>query len=247
MNELEFYNQQREKYGGYDHGSYGSRTFDLSNPEDYFADCVHRFSSKEKTLVDLGCGDGRFTTTLAHLNQQVIGVEPSNLIDVAYDNGRVHGVDNLTFLRENAESLSLPDSSIDIAISRRGPNPAKEIARVLKAGGVFAFITIGEQDCNELKEIVGRGQHYGDASNVTKKLDDMFQAQGFETLESKEFLYTEHYESKDALVDFLYKVPIFDDFSARDYAHVAEYSEKHGDKAVPLHRHRVVFLARLGA
>ena len=90
MTELEFYNKQFEKYGRYDRGSHESKTYDMSNPEDYFESLVHRISSKDKTLVDLGCGDGLFTATLAPLNRRVVGVEPSNLINIANSNREMH-------------------------------------------------------------------------------------------------------------------------------------------------------------
>ena len=246
MSELEFYNRQYEKYGRYDHGSQKSRLLDLSNPEDYFEDLINRISFKDSTLVDLGCGDGLFTATLAPLNKCVIGVEPSDLIEAAHENEKIRGIENLSFVRESAEALSFLDSSMDIAISRRGPNPAREIARVLKVGGVFAFITIGEQDCRGLKEIIGRGQHFGYNSRVKDDLCDMFQAQGFEILECNDFLYTEHYESQEALVEFLRQVPIFDGFNGEDSDDVATYSKNYSDKKIPLSRHRVVLLARLG-
>ncbi|TCS35085.1 class I SAM-dependent methyltransferase [Reinekea marinisedimentorum] len=247
MSELEFYNKQFEKYGRYDHGTQESKKLDLSNPEDYFENLIHSISSKEKTLVDLGCGDGLFTSTLASLNKRVIGVEPSNLINVAYETAKNCATENLTFVRENAVDLGFDDSTIDIVISRRGPNPADEIARILSSGGMFAFITIGEQDCRELKKLVGRGQHFGDSSRVKEELVNLFQGQGFEIIECQDFCYSEKYESESSLIEFLHQVPIFDGFDRDDYSEVSKYCTGFERNEIQLNRHRVVLLAKLSS
>jgi ubiquinone/menaquinone biosynthesis C-methylase UbiE len=222
-------------------------TYDMSNPEDYFKSLVHRISSKDKTLVDLGCGDGLFTATLAPLNRRVVGVDPSNLINVAKSKAHNSTHRNLSFFRENAENLSFTDSSVDIVISRRGPNPAKEISRILKAGGMFAFITIGEEDCIELKEFVGRGQHFGDSSKVKEELANLFQTHGFEISECNDFFYQEQYESGEYLIEFLHQVPIFDGFNSKDYSDVSKYCASFGANCIQLNRHRVVLLAKLNS
>lgn len=247
MTELEFYNKQFEKYGRYDRGSRESKNYDMSNPEDYFESLVYRISSEDKTLVDLGCGDGLFTATLAPLNRRVVGVEPSNLINVANSKANNSTDRNLSFVRENAENLSFTDSTVDIAISRRGPNPAKEVSRILKAGGMYAFITIGEKDCIELKEVVGRGQHFGDSSKVKKELANLFQTHGFEIMECSDFLYHEQYESEESLIEFLHQVPIFDGFNSKDYSEVSKYCASFGGNGIQLNRHRVVLLAKLSS
>lgn len=245
MNELDFYNRQHQNHGRYDHADNSEKTLNLSHPEDYFEHLVKSLSSPEKTLVDLGCGDGLFTSQFARLNRMVIGVEPSNLIEAAIEQAQVHRMENLILLNEFAESLSLETDSVDIVISRRGPNPVKEIARVLKKGGYFVFITIGEQDCRDLKSIVGRGQHYDKTTRVKDDLTLEFEEHGFEVIECNDYLYDQPYNSNDQLIDFLGRVPIFEDFGESDYPKVSEFTSQFNGSEIVLSRHRVVFVGKL--
>lgn len=94
-----------------------------------------------RTIVDLGCGTGRFTRALAdHYDADAIGVDPSEkMLDVA-------GAKNLgarvKFLAGSAESIPLPDGAADLVfmsmIFHHLKNPAKavsEIRRVLRPRG----------------------------------------------------------------------------------------------------------------
>ena len=67
------------------------------------------------------------------------------MLDLARQNARDAGIDNVEFLKGDLEDLPLPDASIDIIISNcvinlAGDKPAvlREAARVLRPGGRFA-------------------------------------------------------------------------------------------------------------
>lgn len=244
MNELEFYNQQFEKYKKYDRQRSEGKALNLDRAEGYFEHLVRSYSNLEGTLVDLGCGDGYFTSKLAKLNGSVIGIEPSSLINAAHALLDTGELSNLTFLKEDAYQLSLDDESVDVVISRRGPDPENEAYRVLKRDGLFIFITIGEQDAYSLKKIVGRGQHFESTDKVSEQLKVRFKRAGFTDVLCKEFLYDDEFASSEALKAFLDQVPIFDHFSASDYPSIDAYCEQYKSGAIKLTRHRVVMLAR---
>jgi len=204
MNELEFYNQQFEKYNQYDRNRTDNNKLNLEQAEDYF----------------------------------------EHLVSAANDLLESQKLANLSFLKEDANKLSLYDKSADLVISRRGPNPEKEIFRILKNEGVFVFITIGESDASSLKKLVGRGQHYDNNSKVSDDLKSKFQKVGFDKILSKEFFYNDSYKSSDDLKEFLHQVPIFNNFSETDYAFVDAFSNNHKDNDIKLDRHRVVLFAR---
>jgi len=244
MNELEFYNQQFEKYKQYDRNRTENNKLNLEQAEDYFEHLVRLYSNLESTLVDLGCGDGYFTSKLSPLNNEVIGIEPSSLINAANDLLKSQKLANLSFLKEDANRMSLLDESVDLVISRRGPDPEKEIFRILKNEGVFVFITIGELDANSLKSLLGRGQHYGSSSKVSDELKSKFQKSGFDEVWCHEFFYHDDYKSSDDLKEFLHQVPIFDNFSELDYPLVDSFCKNHEEDNIKLERHRVVLFAK---
>ncbi len=244
MNELEFYNQQFKKYKKYDHDRSYVSAPSFDSAEGYFAHLVNLYSNPKNTLVDLGCGDGYFTSKLAKFNATVIGIEPSSLISAANELLEETKLSNLSFLQEDAYQLPFDDNSINLVISRRGPDPENEVFRVLKQEGHFIFITIGEKDALSLKEIVGRGQHFESSIKVSDELKIKYRKAGFIKIECKEYLYHEYYSSKDALKEFLHRVPIFENFSKLDHSSIDTYCEKFTNSRIKLERHRVVLLAK---
>ena len=109
------------------------------------------------SIVDLGCGTGYFTTRLAKRFSppSLKGIDlAQGMLDFAQQQ---HG-DCAMWLCDDAESLSLPDQSVDLIFSNlafqwceRLPQLAAELARVLKPGGTVAFTSLGEQTLYELR------------------------------------------------------------------------------------------------
>ncbi|TNE76445.1 MAG: malonyl-[acyl-carrier protein] O-methyltransferase BioC [Gammaproteobacteria bacterium] len=111
-----------------------------------------------KKVLDLGCGTGYFTAQLARRfsPEEMIGVDlAQGMLDYAR---RQHG-ECTTWLCDDVEDLSLPDSCVDFAFSNlafqwceRLPQLAAELARVVKPGGVLAFTSLGQQTLYELRQ-----------------------------------------------------------------------------------------------
>lgn len=91
-------------------------------------------------VVDLGAGTGILTRVLVRLGHDVVPVEP----DAAMRAQQSAHSELLQPRAGSAEAIPLPDGSVDAVVAgqayhwfdRRKANP--EIARVLRAGGVFA-------------------------------------------------------------------------------------------------------------
>jgi ubiquinone/menaquinone biosynthesis C-methylase UbiE len=100
-----------------------------------------------ETILDLGCGTGRYAGALAdHFGAAVVAVDPSQkmLAEARSKNAR-----NVTYLRGAGESLPLGDASVDMVfmsmVFHHFAQPlqvARECRRVLKAGGV-AVMRVG--------------------------------------------------------------------------------------------------------
>jgi len=103
------------------------------------------------SILDLGCGTGRFSSALAeHFQCEVIGIDPSKkMLEQAQTkphDGRVR------YLNGYAESIPLTDNSVDLIfmsmVFHHFKNPATvagECLRVLRGGGMV-FLRAGVKD-----------------------------------------------------------------------------------------------------
>jgi ubiquinone/menaquinone biosynthesis C-methylase UbiE len=95
-------------------------------------------------VLDVGCGDGFWTSRLAPFSGHVTGLDPDG---ASLDNARLlHAGPNLSYVRGVAESLPFPARSFDKVVSvscvEHFADPQRglaEMARVLKPGGRIAL------------------------------------------------------------------------------------------------------------
>ena len=104
-----------------------------------------------RTILDLGCGTGRFTQSLArHFDAEVIGVDPSEkMLERArekFDDPRVR------YELGPAEAIPLESNSVDMIFMSMSfhhfadrPGAARECRRVLRGGG-RAFVRTGVRE-----------------------------------------------------------------------------------------------------
>jgi len=106
---------------------------------------VNLFEGREQLrILDVGCGNGLFTKPLNDKNQ-VFGIDVStSMLSLARQNGTVS-------IRSLAEKLPFKDSSFDGAVSNEmfqcvenGDAITREMARVLRPGGILAIQTLND-------------------------------------------------------------------------------------------------------
>lgn len=111
---------------------------------------------KDKTVLDVGCGNGRLTFQLAKESKKVIGIDTdSHLIDEAKENSLV----NTEFFSMDAELMDFEGNSFDVVIFSwcLTPNPVKsyqEAKRVLKDNGRFIFVY--QDSKSEYEDVIGK-------------------------------------------------------------------------------------------
>ena len=99
------------------------------------------------TLLDIGAGTGQFLSFVKSV-QPDLHVTALDLSAPYLDRTRraLKGKDNIAFIEAAAEKIPLPDASVDVAVSiylfhelppKIRTAAAKDIARVLKPGGIF--------------------------------------------------------------------------------------------------------------
>jgi SAM-dependent methyltransferase len=111
-------------------------------------------------ILDLGCGTGSPAFEAARQNPgtRVLGVDRADkLIEVAQALAAAHGVGNAAFLVMSLDALTLPDKSVDAAISQFAflqegdvAISVKELSRVLKDGAPFSVVAWDEMELNTL-------------------------------------------------------------------------------------------------
>jgi ubiquinone/menaquinone biosynthesis C-methylase UbiE len=138
--------------GDIEHFNRWSRTYEDSWLQRFFFDRVHQAvltlvanRTEPRSLLDVGCGTGRLLRAARARwpNAEMIGVDPAKgMLEVAR-----HLTPGVTFHAGLAESLPLPDASVDVVLStisfhhwKDQAAGVREVARVLRPEGYF-FLT----------------------------------------------------------------------------------------------------------
>jgi len=243
-----FYNKVAKKFGSYHTDAKYTKEYSNGDPEQAFKEKLLELSGEDKVVLDIGCADGRFTLSIAPNFQKIIAIDLSTgMLEAAKRNQKEQKVDNVSFEEQDASKTSYSDSTFDVVYSRRGPTPFNEFRRLLKLGGYFVGINIGEKDCVEIKKIFGRGQGFDEWDTSRLETDrQKLEKEGFEVIFAQNYFYEEYYASYEDLDLFLQGVPIFEDFdSEKDRKHLEEYVAKFKiEKGIKFPRHRVVIVAK---
>lgn len=243
----DFYDKVVKKFGNYTTPAQSVDEFPDGEPEKIFKEKLLELSGKEKMVLDAGCGDGRFTLKIAPYFKKVIGNDTSKLmLNAALRLKQEKGIKNVEFVEKDTRSLIYPDNYFDVIYARRAVTIYPLFYNMLKPGGYFLSIDIGEKDTKDIKVVFRRGQNYGkwNDSVLEKEVKEIKDA-GFEMVYAQDFYYNEYYLSLEDLDIFLQGVPIFEDYdSVKDKKYLEEYVRKNqSKKGINLPRHRVVMVA----
>jgi SAM-dependent methyltransferase len=121
------------------------------NGEDAFVALVEQFLRPDCDVLDLGCGHGELTLTLARRSRSIVGIErDSGYLELAKELAVEQNIGNAQFFQVNLAgvededrvfaSIPLADDSVDLFINRRGPilqRYLQEAIRVARPGAVI--------------------------------------------------------------------------------------------------------------
>lgn len=152
-----------------------------------------RLSAINSTRVDLGCGTGYFTPKLQHRGCHIVGLD---LSEGMINHAREHRAGDIQWLVGDAEVLPFADNSVDLIYSSLAiqwcssyQTLFKEIYRVLKPSGMFAFSTLLDGTLKELEaswQSVDSYRHVN-AFSSDRDINGASEAAGFSQLSNVQY------------------------------------------------------------
>jgi protein-L-isoaspartate O-methyltransferase len=225
------------------------------DPEARFTDLVGGYLRSADVVLDVGTGDGEWLMTqVAPRVRHALGVDVAGRrLWQALQLRAALGSRNVSLLLADARRLPLADDAVDVVISRRGPLTADERSfaegcRLLRRKGLILEITIGEQDGQEVYEVFGRGQMYGERERGPRldRLVAMYRAHGLVLMEAESVVTSVYLPGREALTFTLEVTPMVEDYdSERDAALVEGVLARHSTaRGIHVTMHRLILVAR---
>lgn len=157
------------------------------NGEDAFIELIEQHLHTNCDVLDLGCGHGEFTLSLAARCRTITGVERNpEYLALAQELTAEQKVNNVRFLQADLAGpdeqtrpfvgIPLPDASIDLFINRRGPGLRRYLAEAIRLARPGAII-IGLHPAGNAPAPVWQ-------SRLPKPLQDVFMAVPYEEVAS---------------------------------------------------------------
>lgn len=120
----------------------------------------YSFGVKNSKILDIGCGDGEYTSLFCKNNNKVVGIDVRNYVNPVFK--------KFEFIQANAEKLPFSDNSFNLVISfdviehiKDDEKAIKEIYRVLKPGGrIFLETPNKERLSYYLLKLIGKKRKY---------------------------------------------------------------------------------------
>jgi len=98
--------------------------------------------NSDMSIIDLGCGEGRFEVLFSHKVKKILGIDRDpRKIELARNKVKEMGLSNIDFLVDDVYTLEGFESEFDIAVAHffMAEEAVRTASKVLKPGGIFLF------------------------------------------------------------------------------------------------------------
>ncbi|MDH2603060.1 methyltransferase domain-containing protein [Acinetobacter baumannii] len=156
---------------------------------------------KAKTVLDIGCGEGYYTSAMQQVVEQCIGVDiAKNAVQRAAKlNGKV------TWVVGTGATLPVIDQSMDVCTSLFSPIPQTEILRVLKDDGYLIVVTPATDHLYAMREALFEQVNPHTPQKFVEQLQDLFELKEQQVIDAPLVLDQQALKNLIAMTPYAYK------------------------------------------
>ncbi|WP_171068663.1 putative RNA methyltransferase [Acinetobacter baumannii] len=156
---------------------------------------------KAKTVLDIGCGEGYYTSAMQQVVEQCIGVDiAKNAVQRA---AKLN--DKVTWVVGTGATLPVIDQSMDVCTSLFSPIPQTEILRVLKDDGYLIVVTPATDHLYAMREALFEQVNPHTPQKFVEQLQDLFELKEQQVIEAPLVLDQQALKNLIAMTPYAYK------------------------------------------
>ena len=154
-----------------------------------------------ENLLDIGCGEGYYTSAMQKETLQCVGVDiAKNAVQVAAKMNR-----DVTWVVGTGATLPVLDQSINLCTSLFSPIPEDEILRVLKPQGYLMVVTPAPEHLYAMREALFNEVNAHDPHKFVEQLKENFELIEQPMIESEFTLDQQQLKDLIAMTPYAYK------------------------------------------
>lgn len=156
---------------------------------------------KAKMVLDIGCGEGYYTSAMQQVVEQCIGVDiAKNAVQRAAKlNNKV------TWVVGTGATLPVIDQSMDVCTSLFSPIPQTEILRVLKDDGYLIVVTPATDHLYAMREALFEQVNPHTPQKFVEQLQDLFELKEQQVIDAPLVLDQQALKNLIAMTPYAYK------------------------------------------
>lgn len=154
-----------------------------------------------KAILDIGCGEGYYTSAMQQVVEQCVGVDiAKNAVQRA---AKVNA--EVTWVVGTGATLPVLDQSMDACTSLFSPIPQTEIARVLKDEGYLIVVTPASEHLYAMREALFEQVNPHTPEKFVEQLQDLFELKQEQIIDAPFVLDQQALKNLIAMTPYAYK------------------------------------------
>lgn len=154
-----------------------------------------------KAILDIGCGEGYYTSAMQQVVEQCVGVDiAKNAVQRAAKLNT-----EVTWVVGTGATLPVLDQSMDVCTSLFSPIPQAEIARVLKEDGYLIVVTPASEHLYAMREALFEQVNPHTPEKFVEQLQDLFELKQEQIIDAPFVLDQQALKNLIAMTPYAYK------------------------------------------